>query len=37
LHDTWVSLPATYFNDPAGNLVDPYLAAFSRAFERLLP
>jgi dTDP-4-amino-4,6-dideoxygalactose transaminase len=35
LHDRWVSLPATYFNDPAGRLVEPYLAAFERAWPRL--
>lgn len=35
LHDRWVSLPATYFNDPAGRLVEPYLAAFDRAMLRL--
>ena len=35
LHDSWVSLPATYFNDPAGRLVGPYLDAFDRAWQRL--
>ncbi len=35
LHDSWVSLPATYFNTPDGVLVGPYLAAFERAWRRL--
>jgi dTDP-4-amino-4,6-dideoxygalactose transaminase len=35
LHSRWVSLPATYFNDPAGRLVPSYLAAFERTWQRL--
>jgi perosamine synthetase len=35
LHDSWVSLPAPYFNDAAGALVGPYRAAIGRALARL--
>ena len=35
LHRRWVSLPATFFNDPAGALVQPYLNGIAAALERL--
>jgi perosamine synthetase len=35
LHDSWVSLPAPYFNDSAGALVEPYRAAVRAALDRL--
>jgi dTDP-4-amino-4,6-dideoxygalactose transaminase len=35
LHDSWVSLPATFFNERAGVLVDPYRRAIRRALDRL--
>lgn len=35
LHDRWLSLPATYFNDSTGVLVGPYLDAFDRALDRV--
>jgi dTDP-4-amino-4,6-dideoxygalactose transaminase len=35
LHDRWLSLPATYLNEPGCRLVGPYLAAFDRVLDRL--
>ncbi|SMC88906.1 DegT/DnrJ/EryC1/StrS family aminotransferase [Lentzea albidocapillata] len=35
LHDSWVSLPATYFNDDEGVLVQPYVHAIERALSGL--
>ncbi|XKK38583.1 DegT/DnrJ/EryC1/StrS family aminotransferase [Nocardiopsis sp. ARC36] len=35
LHDRWVSLPGTFFNDEEGRLVEPYVRAIARARRKL--